>query len=52
MQYDLPDLEDPQALRKVYQNVTIQKLEIDPNLDNSTEPSDLDPTSVKSEEPA
>ena len=52
MQYDLPDLEDPQALRKVYQNVTIQKLEIDLNLDNSTEPSDLDPTSVKSEEPA
>jgi|GEM_PF-6347235 len=52
MQYELPDLEDPQALRKVYQSVTIQKLQIDPDTDNPNEPHDIDPSSVESNEPA
>lgn len=52
MQYELPDLEDPQALRKVYQSVTIQKLQIDSDTDNPNEPHDIVPSSVESNEPA
>ena len=52
MQYELPDVEAPQSLRKVYQNVTIQKLQIDPDADKLHTSDESNQSPDQSEEPA